>query len=42
MTTLGSRRVVYKVVDGQEIDADVYVPEHKSAFQAPIRRCTSL
>lgn len=44
MASLENFRVVYKVVDSQEIDADVYLPgtEHMKSFRAPICTCIQL
>lgn len=39
MSTLSSLRVVYKVVDGQEIDADVYIPDPKRHISKPVPVC---
>lgn len=44
MPSLSSLRVVYKVVDGQEIDADVFLPrpDHNNSSSAPICTCVQL
>lgn len=44
MADLKAMRVVYKQVDGQEIDADVYIPdaEYTNFKPIPTRECNSL